>query len=281
MTELAEVLSYAFMRNAILAGAIASVLCGVIGTFVVAKRLVFASGGISHAAFGGLGLCHLLGLAPLLGAVGAAVACALVLGLVGGDRLRSQDALVGVLWSVGMAFGIVCLQLAPGYAPNLMSLLFGDILTVTSSQLQMALVLNAVVLLVIALLFKEFVAVAFDEPFAAVQGVPVKLILTTLLILIAVSIVLLIQVVGVILVIALLSIPPLIGLQLVRGFRELLAVSVATALTITLVGLAISYRLDLPSGPAIILLGTVVLGITAGARSILDRRRSEGATGRL
>jgi zinc transport system permease protein len=271
-------MSYAFMRNAILAGAIASVLCGVIGTFVVVKRLVFASGGISHAAFGGLGLCHLLGLAPLLGAVGAAVVCALVLGLVGGDRLRSHDALIGVLWSVGMAFGVVCLQLAPGYAPNLMALLFGDILTVSSSQLQMALALNAMVLVVVALLFKEFVAVSFDESFAAVQGVPVKLMLTTLLILIAVSIVLLIQVVGVILVIALLSIPPLIGLQLVRGFKELLAVSIGTALTITLTGLAISYWLDLPSGPAIILLGTIALGVAAGARAIVDRLHSYGAT---
>jgi zinc transport system permease protein len=275
MTELATMMSYEFMRNAVLAGLLASLLCGVVGTFVVVNRLVFATGGISHAAFGGLGLFYYLGLSPLPGAVVAALLCALVLGLAGAERFRSHDALIGVLWSAGMAIGIVFMQLAPGYTPDLTAILFGDILSVTRGQLGLALVLDLAVLTTIGLFFKEFVAVSFDESFAAVQRKPVKLLLTLLLLLIAASIVMLIQTVGIILVIALLSIPPLIGLQLVRDFRALIAASVATSLLMTMAGLALSYRYDLPSGPAIILLGTAALLGVTGLRSMAARRRSE------
>ena len=214
MSPLVEALSYEFVRNAVAAGVLASLLCGVIGTFVVVKRLVFVSGGISHAAFGGMGLAHLLGLSPLTGAVGASVLCALALGLAGSDRFRSHDAIIGVLWSAGMALGIVFIRLTPGYAPDLMSYLFGDILTVSSRDLAVALALNVCVLGIVAMLFKELVAVAFDEPFAAVQGLPVRALFTGLLVLTALSIVVLIQVVGIILVMALLTIPPLLALRI-------------------------------------------------------------------
>jgi len=270
VSELVNALSYDFMRNAVAAGVLASILCGVIGTFVVVKRLVFVSGGISHAAFGGIGLGHWLGFSPLLGAYAAACACAFVLGWLGRDRFRSHDALIGVLWSVGMALGIVFLQAAPGYAPDLMGYLFGDILAVTSQDLAAAATLDLLVLGAIALFFKELVAVSFDEPFAAVQGLDVRLYLTGLMGLVAISVVLLIQVVGTILVIALLSIPPLIGLRVTRSFQGLLAASVTSGLSMTLLGLALSYRYDLPSGPSIILVGAALLMVV----SLLGRHRT-------
>jgi len=273
MSTLVEALSYEFMRNAVAAGVLASLLCGVIGTFVVVKRLAFASGGISHAAFGGMGLAHLLGFPPLAGAMGASLLCALALGLVGSDRFRSHDALIGVLWSAGMALGIVFIRLTPGYAPDLMSYLFGDILTVTSRDLTVAFALNVGVLGIVALLFKELVAVAFDEPFAAVQGLPVRALFTGLLVLIALSIVVLIQVVGIILVMALLTIPPLLALRVAKSFVGLLVWSVAASLAMTLSGLALSYRYDLPSGPAIILLGAAVLAGVWGFAALDPRRR--------
>lgn len=259
MAEIAQALSHEFMRNALLAGLLASLLCGVIGAFVVVKRLVFVSGGISHAAFGGIGIGHFLGISPVFGALGAASLCALLLGALGSERFRGHDALIGVLWSAGMALGIVFLQLTPGYTPDLMGYLFGDILSVSANDLQVAALLDVVVLGAIALFYKELVAVSFDESFAAVQGVPVRAVFTGLMLLIGLSIVLLIQVVGIILVIALLSIPPLVALRMTRSFQGMLAVSVATGMTMTLLGLASSYRYDLPSGPAIILLGTLLL----------------------
>jgi zinc transport system permease protein len=285
MSEIAEALSHEFMRNALFAGLLASVLCGVIGAFVVVKRLVFVSGGISHAAFGGIGIGHFMGISPALGALGAAGLCALVLGALGSERFRGHDALIGVLWSAGMALGIVFLQLTPGYTPDLMGYLFGDILSVSARDLQIAAVLDVIVLGAIALFFKELVAVSFDEPFADVQGAPVRAIFTGLMLLIGVSIVLLIQVVGIILVIALLSIPPLVALRLTRSFQGMLAVSVATGVAMTLLGLAASYRYDLPSGPAIILLGTLLLGVSRLGpahglrRRIGARSRSAGGAG--
>jgi zinc transport system permease protein len=273
MSTLVEALSYEFMRNAVAAGVLASLLCGVIGAFVVVKHLAFASGGISHAAFGGMGLAHLLGFPPLAGAMGASVVCALALGLVGSDRFRSHDALIGVLWSAGMALGIVFIRLTPGYAPDLMSYLFGDILTVSSRDLAVAFALNVCVLGAVALLFKELVAVAFDEPFAAVQGLPVRALFSGLLVLTALSIVVLIQVVGIILVMALLTIPPLLALRVARSFAGLLAWSVVASLALTLCGLALSYRYDLPSGPAIILLGAAVLAGVSGIAALGQRRR--------
>jgi zinc transport system permease protein len=258
--ELSNALSYQFVQNALLAGLLASIQCGVIGAFVVVKRLVFVSGGISHAAFGGMGIAYFLGAAPILGAVLSAGACALLLGTAGSDRFRSHDALIGVLWAVGMAVGIVFIQLTPGYAPDLMAYLFGDILAVTPRALAIAAVLDVAVLGLVFLLFKELVAVSFDEPFAAVQGVNVRVIFSTLMLLIALSVVGLIQVVGIILVIALLSIPPLIALRFTRSFSALLAGSVSAGLVMTLLGLALAYRYDLPSGPAIILTGASLLG---------------------
>lgn len=264
--SLLDALSYDFVRNAVVAGVLASVLCGVIGTFVVVKRLAFISGGISHAAFGGLGLCFFLGINPIYGAIGVSLGFAVLLGLLDSERVRSLDAMIGVLWAAGVAAGIVFLYKTPGYAPNLMTYLFGNILLVTRADVLTTLALSGVVLLVLALFYQGFVAVAFDEVFARVQGAPVRLLMTLLLVLVALTVVLLIQVVGIILVIALLTIPPVVALMLFKDLRGVLAASVAIGVAMTLGGLALSYSADLPSGPAIILLGTALLLAVYGAK---------------
>jgi zinc transport system permease protein len=259
MPSLAAALSYDFIRHAILAGVLASALCGVIGTFVVVKRVSFLAGGLSHAAFGGLGVCFFLGINPLWGAIVVSLACAIVLGLMDTEKVKSQDAIIGVLWAAGVAVGIAFVYRTPGYAPNLMTYLFGNILLVTRADLLTTLVLALAVLAVLLLFFKGFVAVAFDEVFARVQGAPVRLLWTLLLVLVALTVVVLIQVVGILLVIALLTIPPVVSLMIWKDLRSVLLSSVVIGVGMTLAGLAVSYYEDLPSGPAIVLLGTALL----------------------
>lgn len=277
-----DALSYDFVRQALAAGLLASVLCGVVGTLVVVKRLVFLGAGISHASFGGLGLCYYLGFEPLLGAAAVAVGAALFLGrgAAAEGTARSKDAMIGILWAVGMALGVVFVHLTPGYAPNLMTYLFGNVLTVGARDVAAAAVLVAVVVAAFGLFYKETVAVAFDEEFAAVQGVPVRLATTAILLLTALSVVFLIQLVGIILVMALLTIPPVVALMLFRRFLAVVAASTALGALMTVGGFAISYATDLPSGPAMVLLGTAVLLAVAGGRragEYRSRRRTGSA----
>jgi zinc transport system permease protein len=274
-----ELLAYDFLRNAVLVGLLASVLCGVVGTFVVVKRLVFLAGGVAHAAFGGLGVFYFLGADPRIGAVATAVLAGLALAnpgqagpASGQARGRSHDALIGILWAVGMAFGVAFLAKIPGYAPNLLAYLFGDILTVRTGDVLLTFGLVVLVLLALLLYFKESVAVAFDEEYAAVQGVPVRRVRTVLMLLTALSVVFLLQLVGLILVIALLTIPPVIALRLVRSFPAVIAVAVGVGVVMTQGGLALSYAYDLPSGPAIVLLGAALLVVVDLARRAGNQR---------
>ncbi len=259
MASLSELWSYDFIRQAVYAALLASVLCGVIGTFVVVKRLVFISGGLSHAAFGGLGVCYFLGVEPLLGAGVVAIASALLLAAGSRRWIRSRDAVIGILWSVGMAIGVIFVALSPGYAPNLMTYLFGNILTVGKGAVLATFLFTILVLCFIVLFFKEFVAVSFDEEFARVQGVPVGLFMAILMVMVALAVVLLIQLVGIILVIALLTIPPVISLMLTRSFVAVIVLSTLIGAIMTLAGLALSYVFDLPSGPTMVLLGALLM----------------------
>ena len=247
---------------ALAAAVLASLLAGTVGTFVTVKRLVFVAGGISHAAFGGLGFCYWLGAPPLLGAVVVAVAAALFLGWFGDDRARSRDALIGLLWAGGMATGIVFIHLTPGFAPNLLVYLFGDILTVTRTDVWLLAAVTALIGLILVLFYRPLVAVAFDETFAAVQGVPVRAMTTLLLVLVALAVIMLIQVVGIVLLMALVTIPPLIALMLVQRFLFVLLMAVGAGLVTATGGLASSYWLDLPSGPTIVLVGIALVAMT-------------------
>jgi len=267
MELLAELWGYDFLRNALLASLAASVLCGVVGTLMVVKRLVFLGAGLSHAAFGGLGFCYWLGVEPRIGAGLVAAGAALLLGR-GSGRSRPHDATVGILWAVGMAVGIVFVYRTPGYAPNLMTYLFGNVLAVSARDVAAIWILAALVVAALATFYQETVAVAFDEEFAAVQGVRSGAVTTAILLLTALSVVFLIQLVGIILVIALLTIPPVAALALFRGFRAVVVASTLFGMLMTVGGLALSYALDLPSGPAMVLLGAAGLLLLAAWRRL-------------
>lgn len=237
-----------------MAAVLVSLACGIVGSFVVVKRIVFISGGITHAAFGGIGLGYLLGVNPILMAIPFSIAAALILGMITEKMHVSEDSAIGILWTVGMALGVLFVSLAPGYAPDLFSYLFGSILTVPFSDIIIMLVLDLIIILVTLVFYKELHAMAFDEEFAEIRGVPVKLLNLLLLSMVALSVVLLIKVVGIILVIALLTIPTVIVRQYSHNLKNIIIYSMCTAVIFTVMGLWLSYVSDLPSGATIVLL---------------------------
>jgi zinc transport system permease protein len=257
-----QALQYEFIRNALAAGLLAAVACGVVGVYVVVKRIVFISGGIAHTSFGGIGLGYFLGMNPIIGALVFALGAGLTIGFVTRRTRLPEDTAIGVLWAMGMALGVVFIGLTPGYAPDLMSYLFGNILTVASSDLVLMLALNGVIIGVVLTLYKEYLVVSFDEEYATAIGMPVEKLWLVLLGMIALTVVILIRVVGMILVIALLTFPAAMARQFTHNMKTMMALSVALGALFTVGGLAISYVLGLPSGATIILLGGCALGTT-------------------
>jgi len=268
---LLEVLQYEFMRNALLAGLLASVACGLIGVIVVVKRMVSISGGISHAAFGGIGLGYFLGFDPILGALLFTVVSALGIGVLRGRTKLSEDAAVGILWVTGMSLGVILISLTPGYAPNLFAYLFGSILTVPTSDLIEMAVLDVIIITTIFLFYEEFMAISFDESFAFVVGVPVERIYLLLLSLIALTVVVLIRIVGVILVIAMLTIPATISWQFSYKLKEMMLLSVMLSAIFTMGGLWLSFTLDLASGATIVMLSVATFLLTSLYKVLLGK----------
>lgn len=267
-----EALQYAFMRNALIAGILVSLACGIIGTYVVVNRIVFLSGGIAHAAYGGIGLAYFLGLPPVWGAIGFSLLASLGMGWVQRRTRQRADTLIGVMWALGMAFGILLLDLTSGYKADLMSYLFGSILAVPLGDLALMGALDGVILLVVILLDKELLAISFDETFAAVQNVPVDALYLLLVCLIGLTVVMMMRIVGLIMVIALLTIPAAISVQWVHSLKRAMALAAVLAVFFTIAGLWISYALNLTSGASIIL----VAGLGYLASLLVLARRGKG-----
>ena len=247
-----ELLSYEFFRNALLAALLAAVSCGIVGTYIVSKRIVFISGGITHASFGGIGMGYYFGINPILGAAVFAVLSALGIEYSSRKNDIREDSAIAILWALGMAVGVIFIFITPGYAPNLMSYLFGNILTVTATDLYMLLGLTILIILFYILQFKNILYIAFDEEFARARMLPVNMIKYVMICIIALTIVFNIRVVGIILVISLLTIPQTIANMFVKRFLWIMVLSVAIALLGTVTGLLLSYTFDIPSGAAII-----------------------------
>ena len=243
-----------FLRNALLAALLVAVASGVVGAYVVVKRIVSIGGGISHATFGGIGLGLLLGVDPLLTAIPFSLASAVAMALITRSGRVSEDAAIGILWAAGMALGVLFISLKRGYVPELSTYLFGSLLTVPTQELYLMAALDVVILLVVALFFRELLQLCFDEEFSEVVGVPTESLYLALLALISLSVVVLVRAVGVILTIALLSIPSSISLKLTHNLRETMLLSTLLSLTLMLLGLAASYLLDLPPGALTVLL---------------------------
>lgn len=252
-----EIFTYDFMLNAIAASILASIAAGIIGSYVVVKKIVFISGGISHSTYGGIGLGYLLGFNPIFGAVGASIITAALVAKISRKEKQSEDMLVGIIWALGMALGIFFINLSEGYTPDLMSYLFGNILLVSGADLILMILLNLIILTSVYFFFGKFQAVTFDEEFAKSIGLNTERIYLFLLILIAITVVMLIKVVGIVLVIALLSIPPAIAVKYSKSLKQMMLLSVLLGLIFTIFGLFISYYLNLTSGASIIFISVI------------------------
>ena len=257
-----SIFTYSFMRHAFMAGIIASVIFGIIGTFVVVKRLVFISGGISHASFGGVGLGHYLGWNLLWGASLFAVVSALGVGLIGKKTMQREDTAIGIVWALGMALGALFMTMTPGYLPTMSSVLFGNILMIRRFDIYLMAALTVVITTTVIILYPRIQGVSFDEEFSKVVGVKTTLIYLFLLVLVALSIVVLMKLVGIVLLIAMLAIPASISGEFTHDMSKMMVSSSLLSLVFIISGLYLSTLWDLPPGPAtVILAGAVFIGV--------------------
>jgi len=253
-----------FLRYALLTGIFASIPFGIIGSFVVVRKISYIAGAIAHCVLGGIGLGLYLEKAvgitwfgPMQGAVVVALLAAVILALVSRHARQREDSVIGALWAVGMAAGLLFIAKTPGYVDP-MSYLFGNILLVSKGDFFFVLALDALVLSLVWLFYHSFLAVCFDEEFARLRGVKTGWIYLLLLCLAALTIVLLVRVVGIVMVIALLTLPASIAGNFSRNILQMMVYSVLLCAGFVVVGLGVSYDLDLPSGPVIIIIAAIV-----------------------
>lgn len=273
-----DALSLEFMRNALISGVLVSILCGVLGTLVVVNRIVFISGGIAHAAYGGIGLAFYFGLPPSVGAALFSVLVSLIMGVASLKGRERADTVIGVMWAVGMAIGIILIDLTPGYAVDLMSYLFGSILSVPLSDIWYMTVLSIVIVFTVWVFYKEFLAMSYDEEFSFVVGIPVKGLYLLLLVMISLAVVMTIRVVGLILVIALLTIPPYIAEKYTISLGGMMFFSSLLGIFFTTTGLWLSYHFDLTSGATIIMVAGITFFISLGVEWVKNRKKLVGGS---
>ncbi len=261
--------SQAFLQNALLGGILASIGCGLTGSFVVVNRIGYMAGGIAHSVLGGMGVAYYLGLDPFAGALLAALLSALIIGVIKLKWQHQEDTTIGAIWAVGMAIGIIFISKSDGYNTNLMSFLFGNILMISQQQLLIMLLLDIITIVFVAAFYKQLVAISFDIEFATVRGINVNLFYLLMLCLIAITVVLLIQVVGLILVIALLTLPAAIARQYVQSIGMMMLLASILGMVFTSSGLFLSYEPDLPAGATIILLSGLAYFLSSLFKSML------------
>ncbi|MCI1965437.1 MAG: metal ABC transporter permease [Oscillospiraceae bacterium] len=254
---ISALLKYQFLQNAMLAGLLSSIVCGIIGVIIIEKKLVMLSGGIAHTSYGGVGLGYLLGFEPILGAFLFAVGGALAIGRISRRKSTNSDVVIGLFWSFGMALGILFIALTPGYPPDITSYLFGNILSVTQSDILLMLCLTALVVIAVASFYDTWKAFLFDGEFAAVMGINTVRLNYILLVLVAMTVVVLIRVVGIILVLALLTAPAAVAGLLTNSFGKRIFLSILFGAVFCLAGLWISYTLNIASGACIVILSAV------------------------
>jgi zinc transport system permease protein len=269
---------YPFLQNALAAILLASLGCGMVGSYVVVKRIGFLAGGIAHTVLGGVGAALFFGFGATSGALLSAVASALLIGWVSLRRREREDTLIGALWTIGMAAGILFISATPGYNADLMSYLFGNILMVTREDLALMALLDLAMLAIVAGFYHSLLAVSVDEEFARLRGLPVTFLYLLLLCLVAVTVVLLIRVVGLILVIALLTLPAATAGHHVHTLGRMMVFATAIGIAVSTAGLAVSFHYDLPSGATIVLvaagvylLSLLLSPVLQGLRTALSR----------
>jgi ABC-type Mn2+/Zn2+ transport system permease subunit len=253
-----DILAYAFMQRALVAAILVGLVCSVIGTYVVLKRLAFAGAGIAHSAFGGVALGYLLGLSPIGIAIPFSLGTAMAIGWVSRKGRIPEDTAIGIFFASAMALGVLFIGLKEGYNVDLFGYLFGSILAVSLSDIWLILGLGIGVITIVLLLFKEFFFMSFDEEMAAVSGLPVQALYFILLGLVALTVIISVKLVGIILVEALLVIPAAAAFQLTRSFVRMMLIAVLVGVLSGVLGLFLSYWWDIASGATIVLTATVI-----------------------
>ena len=261
--------SYDFMRNALYASLLVGVACGLIGTLVVLNRIVFLGGGIAHAAYGGIGLAYYFGQDPMLGAILFSILSALGMGLVHLRTKARSDTLIGVMWSIGMAIGIIFVSLTPGFKADLMSYLFGSLLAVSGADLRLMAVVVLLVIAFVVLLYRSLQAISFDETFSTVRNLPVAVLYLVMLVMIGLTVVVAMRVVGLIMVIAMLTIPPATANLFLKDMKGMILLSIGLGWLFSTVGLIVSFALNLQAGSVIILVASLSYLLAAGVKKLI------------
>jgi len=283
VTEFIDALRHhSFLQYALLTGVLASIACGIVGTYVVTRRISYIGGGIAHSILGGIGVAYYFSVVykwnsfqPLFGALIAALLAAFIIGWISLRARQREDTVISSIWAVGMAVGILFISRTPGYNQDLMSYLFGNILMVTHSDLWLIIGLDALVILVSTLFYNQLTAVCFDEEFARVRGLNVSFYYLLLLSLTALTVVILVTVVGIVMVIALLTLPVAIAGHFSRTLWGTMILATILSMVFVVTGLAVSYSPNLPAGATIILIaGVVYLLVAVGAGFLRSGRVS-------
>jgi zinc transport system permease protein len=267
-----------FLRYALIVGLLSSVSLGIVGSYVVTRRITYIAAAISHCVLGGIGAALYFNvvigwtwLTPMLGALIAAILAAIIIGLVSLYAREREDTVISAVWAIGMAIGLVFFAKTPGYL-DAMRYLFGDILLISSSDVWLVAAMDVVVVVLGLGFYPKLLALCFDEEFAELRGVRVKLYYMLLLCLTALTVVLLVRVVGIVLVIALLTLPAAVAGQFARQLWQMMLAAIACCMVFVTAGLAVSFHTDLPSGPVIIL----IAGATYLVVAIAGRLRRRG-----
>ena len=276
--DLLDLLNYDFFRNALLGSLFASIACGIIGTYVVTRRLVFISGGITHASFGGLGIGFFFNINPILSAMAFSIFSALGIQWLSRKQGVREDSAIAVFWSLGMALGIILTYLSPGFAPNLSEYLFGNILTIANSDI-IALVILCLVLISFFLFFyRDIVSVSFDTDFAKTRRVNTQFIEYMMMIFIAITIVLSIRLVGIVLLMSLITVPQMTANLFTNNYSKIIYFSIGLSFLGCFTGLLLSYYLNVPSGAFIIFVLILMYFIAKLIKTIWKRSSSRQTT---
>lgn len=252
-----ETLSYTFMQNALISVVLVSIVTGIVGSLVVVNKMVFLSGGIAHSAYGGIGLAIFFGLPMLLSTSLFCIIATFIIAMTSFRHREHLDILIGITWAAGMSFGIILVDLSPGYQSDLMSYLFGSLLAVTGDDITYMSVLLTVIIVIVFTFYRDILAVSYDTEYATLRGVKTKLFYTVILLLSSLTIVISIKVVGLILVIALLTIPIYIAGFFSKSLFSMMINATLLSIFFSLIGLALSYHFDLSSGPSIIMVSSL------------------------
>jgi zinc transport system permease protein len=249
---------YSFFQHALIGSLFTCIACGIVGSYIVARRLVFISGGITHASFGGLGLGFWLGINPILSALIFAVASAFGVEWLSKKQGVREDSAIAAFWALGMALGVICIFLTPGYTPNISAYLFGNILTVTGSDLWFAGIFALLLITLFCRFFYPILYTAFDSESAKTKGIKTALIEHLMMLAIAITIVSSIRLIGIMLLMSLLTVPQMTANLFTSRFKNLIFYSVLTGIIGCFSGLFLSYYLNVPSGATIIFVQVIL-----------------------